>query len=265
MSDLIKLNKKVVIVINGKGGSGKSTLCQAAAKKFRVMEADSVGPVKEAAKKLGWSGGKDLRDRNMLHDLKNLSIAYNEGPTIHLAREFHKFKTMAFVDILFVHIREAEEIEKFRKVVDIPFYVFLVESEDTVESEYGNDGDDQVDRCKYDIRVVNKKMGIQSDTAFVNFLSYFLSKEGFEIKGGCDMCVFRSARTVKIGKVYRHFKGHKVLTMDIAQNTETGEDMVIYKHLGDGKLYVRPKNMFLSEVDREKYPDVDQFYRFEEV
>lgn len=72
--------------------------------------------------------------------------------------------------------------------------------------------------------------------------------------------------TQSIGKVFRHFKGDLYLLIDIGIHSETEEKMAIYKALyGDYKVYVRPLNMFLSEVDRDKYPNIDQKYRFEEA
>ena len=66
--------------------------------------------------------------------------------------------------------------------------------------------------------------------------------------------------------IYRHFKGKFYIVEGIANNSETNEPMVVYRHLyGDRSLCVRPMDMFLSEVDREKYPDVEQQYRFELV
>ena len=69
----------------------------------------------------------------------------------------------------------------------------------------------------------------------------------------------------KIGSVYRHFKGNLYEVKAIALHSETGEKMVVYKALyGDGDTYVRPYDSFVSKVDRIKYPDADQEYRFEE-
>lgn len=69
---------------------------------------------------------------------------------------------------------------------------------------------------------------------------------------------------LKINGVYRHFKGDYYLVCDVAIHSEDRNEYVIYRALyGDNSLYIRPKDMFLSEVDHEKYPDVKQKYRFE--
>ena len=72
-------------------------------------------------------------------------------------------------------------------------------------------------------------------------------------------------RKIQIGKTYRHFKGNRVEVLNIAKHTETMEEMVIYKHRGTDEIWARPYDMFNSLVDKEKYPDVTQKYRFEEV
>ena len=73
-------------------------------------------------------------------------------------------------------------------------------------------------------------------------------------------------RELVVHGVYRHFKGGMYIVEDMALDSETEGEMVLYRALyGDGKLWVRPLEMFMSEVDHEKYPDVRQKYRFELV
>ncbi len=82
-------------------------------------------------------------------------------------------------------------------------------------------------------------------------------------------------RDIQVGDIVQHFKRewvspetseylYKVLA--VAYHTENGEKLVIYQALyAPFKICARPYDMFMSEVDREKYPDIRQKYRFEKV
>lgn len=73
-------------------------------------------------------------------------------------------------------------------------------------------------------------------------------------------------RTIKKNCIYRHFKGSLYLVLDVAKNSETNEEYVIYRAFyGDNNLWIRPLEMFLSKTDTRKYPDIKQKYRFEEI
>ena len=71
-------------------------------------------------------------------------------------------------------------------------------------------------------------------------------------------------REIKKNTIYRHFKGNFYLVIDVATSSEDNKEYVIYRALyDDNKLWIRPLDMFMSEVDHKKYPDIKQKYRFE--
>lgn len=80
-------------------------------------------------------------------------------------------------------------------------------------------------------------------------------------------------REIKVGKIYQHFKGHIYKVIAIAYDSENYQEdnpdaskMVVYQNIEDEKsCWVRPYSMFNSLVDKKKYPDIQQEYRFEEI
>ena len=71
-------------------------------------------------------------------------------------------------------------------------------------------------------------------------------------------------RKLEVNRIYKHIKGDYYIVLGTGINSETLEEYVIYRALyGDGKVYLREINNFLSEVDHVKYPNVKQKYRLE--
>ncbi len=70
---------------------------------------------------------------------------------------------------------------------------------------------------------------------------------------------------VIVGKKYRHFKGNIYIVLCICKDSETLEDLVIYKDINSDKIWARKYSMFISKVDKVKYPNVVQEYRFEPI
>lgn len=167
--------KKTVIIINGNGGAGKDTLCGFAAEIYRTVNVSSAEPVKEIARRYGgWNGEKDEKSRKFLADLKQLFTEYNDLSCQYLAGEYNKF-LKGDAEILFVHIREGKEIDKFKKLVEIPCITLLIRRE-KVRQQWGNESDDNVERYVYDYSYDNDKELTEAKLDFQQFLKEIIKK-----------------------------------------------------------------------------------------
>lgn len=143
---------KEIVVINGSGGVGKDTFVEFCREFTSVMNISSVDKVKEAASVLaGWNGEKDEKSRKFLSDLKDLGIKYNNAPLRYIsnmAEEFEKSENQ----LMFVHIRESEEIEKCKNKLKAKT---LLITNKNVGSILTNVSDRDVDKYQYDYHISN--------------------------------------------------------------------------------------------------------------
>lgn len=162
---------KVAIVINGAGGVGKDTLCELAAKHFKVKNISSITPIKEVAALCGWNGTKDNKARKFLSDLKNLCVEYNNYPTLWAKTRYDEF-LVSRDDIMFVHIREPEEIAKFVAATGGKAKTLLVRGGKRMANEkYGNISDDGVENYSYDYYFINENALDIAERDFVELIN----------------------------------------------------------------------------------------------
>ena len=168
--------KKAVIVINGSGGVGKDTLCDLASKHFKVYNVSSITPIKEIATLCGWDGSKDDKSRKFLADLKRISIEYNDYPTA-WAKERYKEFLLSKNEIMFLHIREPEEIFKFVLATENMAKTLLVRGGNRMtKTSYGNSADDSVEQYEYDYYYVNEKTLDEAEEEFCALLGEILEE-----------------------------------------------------------------------------------------
>lgn len=168
---------KCVIVINGAGGVGKDTLCEIASGHFKVYNVSSITPIKEIAKLCGWNGEKDDKSRKFLADLKQLSIEYNNYPTKWAKNKYDEFLSSDF-EIMFVHIREPEEIKKFVDETCGVAKTLLVRAQTRLNrGAYGNYADDSVENYCYDYYYNNDGSVEDAEIGFVALMKEIMDSQ----------------------------------------------------------------------------------------
>lgn len=142
------MEEKIVVIINGQGGVGKDTICEILSRHYRVTNVSSIDPIKEIARAHGWQGEKDPKARKFLADLKRAFVAYNDLPNVYLKEKYAAFLEDAQGQILFVHIREADQIDAFKRSVGIRCVTLLVRGRS--RGALGNLSDDETGAYAYD-------------------------------------------------------------------------------------------------------------------
>lgn len=158
MMDITSKTPKQVFIINGSGGVGKDlfvNMVKTSVSKFSpyiVWNYSSIDKVKDIATQIGWDGGKTEKDRKFLSDLKVLTTEYNDMPFNDLKRIVNLFKEKQDVVLLFLHIREPNEIERAKN--EFNAHTILI-TRDSVPQITSNIADGGVFNYHYDTIIKN--------------------------------------------------------------------------------------------------------------
>ena len=147
----------------------KDTLCAFAAKKYAVRNVSSITPIKELAAQCGWAGEKTDRARKFLSDLKATLIAYNDYPTTWALAEYKAFLE-GEEELMFLHIREGAEIDKFVHGTAGRAKTLLVRRASHHTGAYGNASDDLVEAYQYDYTFDNDLPLEKAEGEFLSLL-----------------------------------------------------------------------------------------------
>ena len=159
---------KLAIVINGKPGAGKDTLCDAVIRRGKARKISSIDPIVAIAKLGGWDGEKTAASRKLLSDIKRVFADFNDLPNRYVTQAYRDFMQSGD-EFLFVHIRERDQIEAFRRGTYGNCLTLLIRRPGSGDS-MGNDSDDGVYGMDYDAVFDNDQPQELAEMAFVAFI-----------------------------------------------------------------------------------------------
>ena len=158
---------KQIIIINGQGGVGKDTICDIVKKHYKIKVVSSIDMIKAIAIYGGWDKQKDLKGRKLLSDLKLAFSEYNNLPFKQMAHEIKIFKNFRDEQILFIHVRELDEIKKL--VSEYPEIKTLLIIRGESQLNFGNMADDNVENYDYDFVFENNGELENLENDFMHF------------------------------------------------------------------------------------------------
>lgn len=163
---------KSIFVINGTGGSGKDTFVEYVSKHIKAINFSSIDKVKEVARLIGWDNGKTDKDRKFLSDLKKLTTEYNDMAFNDTKNEVEKFMNTD-AEIMFIHIREPEEIKRAVKEFNAGTILIKRENLQNISTNYS---DASVEDYDYDYIINNRSLVDFENEAF-NFVKSLSNKK----------------------------------------------------------------------------------------
>lgn len=175
-----KIIKKMIIIINGKGGAGKDTLIESIKGQHLYANISSIEPIKQIAKMGGWKEEKTKKARLFLSNLKEIFYNYNKLPLVYLQKKTKEFLKDNFYEILFVHIRQPKQIEEYKNLIksyheNTNIYTILIQRSDIDIEIFNNSSDDNVNDYNYDFIFKNNKTIEKGKQEFLLFIDSLLS------------------------------------------------------------------------------------------
>lgn len=159
---------KKIFVINGRPRSGKDTFINFVSKYAKTKNFSSIDKIKELAFKIGWDGKKDYKGRWLLSELKRILSHYNDIPFKVSCEEIEKFLN-SDEEIMFVCIREPEEIEKIVKKYNAETIIVKRETDEVLS----NDSDRYVEEyTNYTYQLENNEDLEKLETKAKSFVEY---------------------------------------------------------------------------------------------
>lgn len=165
------MSVKTVVIVNGKGGVGKDTLCNYFCRYYNGAVTSAINPIKKYAKRLGWRETKDPEDRKFLAELKRIMDERFNTSRVYLAERFRDFMK-SDKQVLFVMMREPDDIDYFKDLADADkdtrVVTLLIKRKEVDDQEkYGNFADDNVEDYRYDYIFDNDGLLEESHRDFV--------------------------------------------------------------------------------------------------
>ncbi|MDR0963387.1 MAG: hypothetical protein LBM60_02075 [Clostridium sp.] len=168
--------RKLIIVINGRGGVGKDSVCDVVAKYYNTINISSITPIKEVASIIGWDGEKNEHSRRFLSELKAVVTRFNDLPNRYLLEQARSFLDDSIQEVLFVQIREPEEIKHFRDSISYPTISILIKRKGI--GDYDNPSDDNVEEYGYDYIYENDGSFDKLEEDFIAFFQKICKDSG---------------------------------------------------------------------------------------